>query len=142
MPSVIPGYCNNQPGCVETTSSLRIVNGSSMEPWDRGSGNVTISYTEGATSTLDLPRWWEREGTGDQQILYYQGECHLQRECPLAPPTTHHPPPRGICHPPVDHKGPIMNRALLGGDYDVHATFTSEIHSKNSDYTTNQMVRG
>jgi putative intracellular protease/amidase len=68
----VPGYCNGNTGCTNSSHALALIDFASVEPWDRGHGMVTMVYEDAAVAMLKLdPKVYG--GGRNTSILYYQG---------------------------------------------------------------------
>lgn len=103
----VPGVVNaTTTGCYATPWSIGLIPLATLNPWDRGHGNVTMVYTDAAIAALHLdPATYSGR---NYTVVYWQGFI-------------------------VDPVFPRSGYASL-------ATYTSEIHSLNTNLTKGMMV--
>lgn len=66
----MPGYCGDLTGCNNASWALGLVDMGAAEPWNRGHGEVTITFTAEAVQMLQLPTSYLDKNIS---ILYWQG---------------------------------------------------------------------
>lgn len=66
------GYCGGGTGCSPSATALGLVDMGAAEPWDRGHGYVSVSFSDATVRALRLDAG--RYGGGKNvSVLYYQG---------------------------------------------------------------------